>query len=599
MKVRKVLFGNQSLRRLVIWSARKWQGRGRLVARSSFQNDLIGFDLQGGDPDEEIERFKQFGYIPSAGWNKEIRSPWKIDFPIDWGADPFDDRNWMFQLHSLRMLDPFIRRFSMEDVDFIQRVFEDLWSYEILSNSKWVWYDMAVGLRAMRIAAYIVQLVGYGHSLNGLGLEGFISKHVRHLTNPGELSRDNHGVFQMDGLMALCWAIKELPGVDLDAARAYASNSMVELLAGQLHADGFHTEDSPEYHLFIVKLIDRVIRRPWWENSLPDEVSGRLKKAVAVGEWIKDPLGYTPAVGDSFRVRGKSGGGEQLDVIPHAVSASGRLHLAVIGGYGIVRTVSKVLLADSAFLFFQGSFYSDAHKHADCLSFVWQEAGSEILIDGGKYGYQRDRWRDFFLSGRAHNTLTVDDESASIAYDNIRGSAISNCQIVAEVACLSGQVEHCKMEILHRRSIIYSPGEYLVVLDRVENLRKGAQRQVDLWWNFASHCTIDANGEAVTVFREGSALPPIRLGATSVFEFRFDHFLGYDDDFLAGWVSTRYLQREPSPALRCRFRIEESGCIITTFLIDPEARCPRFEVSSEGVFCDRDEFSDFLDFFKG
>jgi uncharacterized heparinase superfamily protein len=51
-----------------------------------------------------------------------------------------------------------------------------------------------------------------------------------------------------------------------------------------------------------------------------------------------------------------------------------------------------------------------AHAHADMLSFVLSVRGRQFIIDPGTYSYHLggDKWRQFFRSTKAHNTLCVD-----------------------------------------------------------------------------------------------------------------------------------------------------------------------------------------------
>ncbi len=36
-------------------------------------------------------------------------TPWPLQLPLDWSADPFKDNNWLFQVHAWRMIDPLLQ----------------------------------------------------------------------------------------------------------------------------------------------------------------------------------------------------------------------------------------------------------------------------------------------------------------------------------------------------------------------------------------------------------------------------------------------------------------------------------------------------------
>ena len=55
--------------------------------------------------------------LRTKGFSVPARSgvpPGPFRLPFDWHADPLRDRNWMFQLHAWRMLDPHLHRLLAE-----------------------------------------------------------------------------------------------------------------------------------------------------------------------------------------------------------------------------------------------------------------------------------------------------------------------------------------------------------------------------------------------------------------------------------------------------------------------------------------------------
>ncbi len=152
-------------------------------------------------------------------------------------------------------------------------------------------------------------------------------------------------------------------------------------------------------------LIERLLDAPWWQVPEMAPFRARLAAARDAGAWLVDPAGRCLPVGDSDR--------ESATGPDPAASHAGRTAAvadvgAVLDGYGVVRTDRRDGAAGSTMLFLTASHRREAHKHADCLSLIWQDRGETLLIDSGKYGYQRDRMRRYFRSTRAHNTVEVD-----------------------------------------------------------------------------------------------------------------------------------------------------------------------------------------------
>ena len=83
---------------------------------------------------------------------------WDAALPIDWGADPFHDRNWQFQLHAWRVMDYQLYEYrEAENPAWLREAIEIAldWAHhhvELGNSEKFSWYDMATGIRASRLA---------------------------------------------------------------------------------------------------------------------------------------------------------------------------------------------------------------------------------------------------------------------------------------------------------------------------------------------------------------------------------------------------------------------------------------------------------------
>jgi hypothetical protein len=84
-----------------------------------------------------------------TGMGRHDRAPLPFHLPFDWnGTDP-DDRNWMFQLHAWRMLDPYLHlmlKEGRESASFKHRiaVVADWICDNVLGKfGTFTWYDMS------------------------------------------------------------------------------------------------------------------------------------------------------------------------------------------------------------------------------------------------------------------------------------------------------------------------------------------------------------------------------------------------------------------------------------------------------------------------
>ena len=83
--------------------------------------------------------------------------PQPFRLPFDWHADPLKDRNWMFQLHASRMLDPYLNRLVADPGH--PRAFADI--LEVIADwhrgnarsraGRFTWYDMSTSLRGLKL----------------------------------------------------------------------------------------------------------------------------------------------------------------------------------------------------------------------------------------------------------------------------------------------------------------------------------------------------------------------------------------------------------------------------------------------------------------
>ena len=216
--------------------------------------------LPSKDPAANISDFETAGFVAHG---RETLPAVPFQLPFEWNADPYNDRNWMYQLHAWRMLDPYLNRLiavsqtlSLTELHTAPRQQPEIsrdyarvldiitdWHRDNIKGTQgtFTWYDMAAGLRAGKLALLIMLARRHGVQLPDPGmLSELVELHIAELSDPEKMSRGNHGLFQMNGLMALVHACPDNPSAR--AAEPYAVATMSALTDAQLGEVGVHTE---------------------------------------------------------------------------------------------------------------------------------------------------------------------------------------------------------------------------------------------------------------------------------------------------------------------------------------------------------------------
>ncbi|MEA2526338.1 MAG: hypothetical protein QOF73_3565 [Thermomicrobiales bacterium] len=394
------------------------------------------------------------------------------------------------------------------------------------------WYDMAVGLRAYRLA-YLVDIAARDPRHDGedvrLGLHALLF-HLQLLSQDRFFrGHNNHGLYQALGELAVCRRFRDEPffGERLEAARA----RLHDMIDRQFHPDGLHMEHSPGYHVMVTRTLIGARR----SGLIPAAGAGtRLAAAEETMTWLIQPGGALLTFGDTdpTDVRQPPGIAENFD--------NPRLRYQLSGGAIGERPPGGVLvLKDEGCVFARSeapekpgepwwylgqiaSFQSRAHKHADDLGFVWSDRGGEILIDPGRYGYTgktergsdlarqgfwyADPKRIYVESTRAHNAVEIDGRS----YDRTRapyGSALVSGGewdglIVTE--CQHRPIR----SVRHIRLLAMAPGRFLLVVDWLFD-RTGRKHDVRQHFHFHPDWTVapdpsDDTGQRLLAARAGT-----------------------------------------------------------------------------------------------
>lgn len=188
------------------------------------------------------------------------------------------------------------------------------------------------------------------------------------------------------------------------------------------------------------------------------------------------------------------------------------------------------------------------HAHADALSFELAANGRSVLVDPGTYTYTGSKeLRDWFRSSQAHNTVTLDGESASVPDGAFTWKTIAQCNLLDwKTTDRYVYVRGERGDIV--RTILFLKGKYWIVRD---TLRSPTEHTADIYFHFDS--TTNPSLENGLVHEPLSGLT-IRVTGNGRW-IEENH-----------WVSHCYGQKEPAKVFRFS-AVLQPGESVYTFLL--------------------------------
>ncbi len=269
----------------------------------------------------------------------------------------------------------------------------------------------------------------------------FVEHHLEH-----HIVSNNHLVANHVGLFVVSALFPALPG----SARRLATSreNLAELIAEQVHEDGFSFEGSVGYHRLAVELFSLpYLLGQQLGIDLGERYAERLWRMFCVADAYCSERGLAPQIGDNDSGRVwpmrdresldhgylgpfgaalfgdanlKRPGAELPDEAVWLLGprGAGRFHrLAELsgpvsfsspGGLHVLRCPGAVVAVSAGL---SGQRGVGGHSHNDKLSFELHVLGAPVVVDPGSYTYGRDEaLRTAFRSTAAHNTVEVDGE---------------------------------------------------------------------------------------------------------------------------------------------------------------------------------------------
>ena len=469
-----------------------------------------------------------------------------------WNEDPAHDNNWAFNFHTLRFVEALWRAYDgTKDRRFLDRsefILRDWYRDNPRHNapSRYSWNDHSTAWRAIVYACALKRFPGRKwlrtaallHART-LASEGFYKKH------------GNHALNQSIGLLAL-GCVMHRP-----TWRSIAVRRIERLVVESVDAQGVTNEQSIGYQYYNYARYSTAIEHLRACGMEPSRaLTSRIPRMPAFLAFAVLPNGEWELVGDTVK-GGLSGLARPAS--PYAVFDAGFAFLR--SGWGTTRP-----LADETAIGVRFGPGRRFHGHTDAASITLFANGDRILLDPGMFHYGPDRWRAWFRSGPAHNTIDVVGSPMREAGET---------RLVAERHTADFDflaLEHHKIAgVDHTRRVLYSRRLGVMLVE--DDVRASSPQTVRQWWHLHPNArpTFNAGGfftgrqgspaNAWVVQLDGGGSQSVVAGATSPIQ---------------GWVSFDYGQRVPAPAVS----VTKTGTRVRFFtLIVPQAeRAPSWSV---------------------
>jgi uncharacterized heparinase superfamily protein len=423
---------------------------------------------------------------------------------VDWNAAG-EARLWRFHLHYFEYTGSLLfageagyatfRRLALDWIENNTRLSGDGWHPYTISlrlpnwlQAKLVWSDRMATDRdfEQRLLASI---------------------HAQAAVLRSSLELDLRGNHLLENLRTLLWAGLAFEGKTANSWYETAFGMLQREAEEQVLADGGHFERTPSYHVAVLRLYVDVaillerhsVAHPAWlrlalsrlatflqtirgsENRLP-----LLKDSAGAEDNAAEELLFvSAALLDDPSVRPAARGGlvallllgpEKYQETQRwtAMPAQPGLYPLKETGYYVFRGSREFIVVDMGKL---APDYLPGHAHADTFTFEYSFNGRPVIVDSGVFEYEAGKWRDYFRSTRAHNTVELDGENSSEVWGGFRVGR--RARVSVRTSTGDGRnawlmAEHDGYRFLpgspvHRRCVLWSAEKYLCVVDLIEN----------------------------------------------------------------------------------------------------------------------------------
>ena len=340
-------------------------------------------------------------------------------------------------------------------------------------------------------------------------------------------------------LKALVFAGSAFTGAAADRWLRHGLTVLETELSEQVLADGGHYERSPSYHAVVLQdLIEIRMALSDAQHQVPAWLSAAIDRMMRADSLMRHPDGKHALFNDSvlknieFEARTESENYEPATALTET-------------GYFILRGINDGWLIVDCGL--SCPDFLPAHAHSDLLSFELSLEGQRVIVDAGTFEYTDGKWRDYFRSTRAHNTVSVDGAEQSDAWGSFRlgrrakhlpgkiiKTSLGNCFVGGHRGFTTPTVN-----VAHHRRIACIDASVWIVIDELIGT---GEHTIENYLHFHPLVVVkQENTNTLTFSVNGSAY------RVESFGIQQSQLVSATENSIQGWYSDAFGKKAPAP----------------------------------------------------
>src|SRR5699024_4963115 len=362
---------------------------------------------------EKLKRLKRYNglsdkiqHVKSSdlALNNELKvfgkfDPVQFDEEIDWNyKHSHSVATFQIYLHCLHFIRTLTNSYLItEDAKYLKKAKDLIMQWiespqtEKYKSPNSAWRDHSTASRMKNLLHYKLN-VPAKYKIEEEAFQNTLIKHSKFLSMKEHYSENNHGMMSDEGLLFLSNFID-----DEERAKFYQEISvlrMERIIYKLFSSQSYNLENSPEYHRLTQNLSSRFIRlADMMEIEFDERCRNIIRKSfLNNNKVIKPDLSY-PLIGDTGYFKSK-------------LDKSFENFIDYQAGLVVLNSRNDENEAASSWFSFKSGYLSKSHKHRDDLSINYVHKGEDILIDTGKYTYDRRKpFKSYVMSPVAHSTI--------------------------------------------------------------------------------------------------------------------------------------------------------------------------------------------------